>query len=218
MGFAGGERTTRRTVAAVKQSFQAGRRRVFRPWIPEPGLWMQFDWGEGPRIGGRRTSLWCAWLAWSRFRVVIPFFDKTLPTIVACLDATLRRLGGVPAYVLTDNEKTITVEYVADVAVRNPEIVQVARHYGMARQRLSRAAVAQGRRAAGGRVVRGGRVLRNGVRRKPIGGLPLVLPGLRPPGCSDLGRLRAPDDVSIGWSGGDGAWPPKAEGLAELVA
>ena len=75
--------------------------------------------------------MWCAWLAWSRFRVVIPVLDKTLPTIVACLDATLRRLGGVPAYVLTDNEKTITVEHVADVAVRNPEIVQVARHYGM---------------------------------------------------------------------------------------
>ncbi len=32
---------------------------------------------------------------------------------------------------LTDNEKTITVEHVADIAVRNPEIVQVARHYGM---------------------------------------------------------------------------------------
>ncbi|WFE60014.1 IS21 family transposase [Micromonospora sp. WMMD712] len=131
MGFAGGERTTRRAVAGVKKSWQAGQRRVFRPWIPEPGLWMQFDWGEGPRIGGRRTSLWCAWLPWSRFRVVIPVLDKTLPTIVACLDATLRRLGGVLAYVLTDNEKTITVEHVADIAVRNPEIVQVARHYGM---------------------------------------------------------------------------------------
>ena len=131
MGFGGGERTTRRAVAAVKQSWQTGRRRVFRPWIPEPGLWMQFDWGEGPRINGRRTSLWCAWLAWSRFRVVIPVLDKILPTIVACIDATLRRVGGVPAYVLTDNEKTITVEHIADVAVRNPEIVQVARHYGM---------------------------------------------------------------------------------------
>jgi transposase len=131
MGFVGGERTTRRVVAEVKARYQAGRRRVFRPWIPEPGLWLQFDWGEGPRIGGRRTSLWCAWLAWSRFRVVIPVFDKTLPTIVSCLDITLRRLGGVPAYALTDNEKTVTVEHVADIAVRNPEIVQVARHYGM---------------------------------------------------------------------------------------
>lgn len=33
MGFAGGERTTRREVARVKQRFQAGQRRVFRPWI-----------------------------------------------------------------------------------------------------------------------------------------------------------------------------------------
>jgi transposase len=131
MGFGGGERTTRRAVAEVKARFAAGQRRVFRPWIPEPGLWLQFDWGEGPRVGGRRTSLWCAWLAWSRFRVVIPTVDKTLPTIVSCLDSTLRRLGGVPAYALTDNEKTITVEHVADIAVRNPEIVAVARHYGM---------------------------------------------------------------------------------------
>jgi hypothetical protein len=117
-------------VAQVKARFQAGRRRVFRPWIPEPGLWLQFDWGEGPRIGGRRTALWCAWLAWSRFRVVIATFDKTLPTVVACLDATLRRIGGVPAYALTDNEKTVTVEHIADIAVRNPDLVEVARHYG----------------------------------------------------------------------------------------
>ena len=115
----------------VKQRFQAGQRRVFRPWITEPGLWLQWDWGEGPRIGGRRTNLWCAWLAWSRFRVVIPVWDKTLPTIVACLDTTLRRIGGVPTYALTDNEKTVSVDHVARIAVRNPEIVEVGRHYGM---------------------------------------------------------------------------------------
>jgi transposase len=131
MGFAGSERTTRRAVAEVKQRFRAGQRRVFRPWIPEPGLWMQWDWGEGPRITGRRTSLWCAWLAWSRFRVVIPVWDKTLPTIVSCLDTTLRRVGGVPTYALTDNEKTVTVDHVARIAVRNPEIVEVGRHYGL---------------------------------------------------------------------------------------
>ncbi len=131
MGFTGGERTTRRVVAQVKDRYRAGKRRVFRPWIPEPGLWMQWDWGEGPKIRGRRTHLWCAWLAWSRYRVIIPVFDKTLPTVVACLDATLRRLGGVPAYALTDNEKTVTEAHIAGIAVRNPEIVQVARHYGM---------------------------------------------------------------------------------------
>jgi transposase len=131
MGYAGSERTTRRAVAAAKRAWKVGNRRVFRPWIPEPGLWLQFDWGEGPRIRGRRTHLWCAWLAWSRFRVVIPTWDKQLPTMVACLDSTLRRLGGVPTYALTDNEKTVTVEHVAGVAVRHPHIVAVGRHYGL---------------------------------------------------------------------------------------
>ncbi|MCX4757127.1 IS21 family transposase [Kitasatospora purpeofusca] len=131
MGFTGGERTTRRTVAEAKAQFRAGQRRIYRPWITEPALWLQWDWGEGPTIGGRRTSLWCAWLAWSRFRVVIPVWDKTLPTITACLDATLRRIGGVPAYALTDNEKTVSTDHIAGIAVRNPEIVEVARHYGM---------------------------------------------------------------------------------------
>jgi transposase len=131
MGFTGGERTTRRAVAQVKARLRAGQRRVFRPWVAEPGLWLQWDWAEGPRVGGRRTNLWCAWLAWSRFRVVIAVWDRTLPTIVACLDTTLRRLGGVPTYALTDNERTVSVDHVAGVAVRHPEIVAVGRHYGM---------------------------------------------------------------------------------------
>ena len=130
MGFTGGARTTRRTVAEAKAQYRAGRRRVYRPWVVEPGLWLQYDYGDGPVIGGRKTVLWCAWLAWSRFRVVIPIWDKTLPTVTACLDATFRRLGGVPAYVLTDNEKTVTTDHVAGIAVRNPDIVEVARHYG----------------------------------------------------------------------------------------
>jgi transposase len=131
MGFTGGERTTRRAVAEVKARLRAGQRRVFRPWVTEPGLGRQWDWGEGPRVGGRRTNLWCAWLAWSRFRVVIAVWDRTLPTIVACLDTTLRRIGGVPTYALTDNERTVSVDHVAGVAVRHPEIVAVGRHYGM---------------------------------------------------------------------------------------
>ena len=40
---------------------------------------MQFDYGDGPVIEGRRTVLFCAWLAWSRYRVVVPLRDKTLP-------------------------------------------------------------------------------------------------------------------------------------------
>jgi transposase len=130
MGFAGTERTTRRAVAAVKAAWRAGRRRSYRPWVPEPGLWLQFDWGDGPRVGGRKTSLFCAWLAWSRFRVVTPVWDQSLGTLIACVDATLRRIGGAPTYLLGDNAKTVTVEHVAGVAVRHPMVVAAGRHYG----------------------------------------------------------------------------------------
>ncbi len=71
-------------------------------------------------IEGTKTTLFCAWLAWSRFRVVIPLRDKTAPSVFAALDVTLRRVGGAPTYVLTDNEKTVTVEHAAGLAVRNP--------------------------------------------------------------------------------------------------
>src|SRR6266487_1318447 len=74
MGFAGVERTTRRTVAELKQAWRAGQGRRYRPWIPEPGMWLQFDWGEGP--------------------------------------------------------KTVTVEHVAGIPIRHPEIAVVGRHYG----------------------------------------------------------------------------------------
>ncbi len=30
--------------------------------------------------------------------VVIPVWDQTLPTLIGCLDATVRRFGGVPTY------------------------------------------------------------------------------------------------------------------------
>ncbi|MCI0686911.1 MAG: IS21 family transposase [Sporichthyaceae bacterium] len=131
MGFTGSDRSTRRAVSRAKRAWRAGNRRVFRPWIPEPGLWLQFDWGEGPRIAGRRTLVFCAWLAWSRFRVVLPVWDRTLPSLLACLDTTLRTIGGAPTYALTDNEKTVTVEHIARVPVRHPDIVAAGRHYGM---------------------------------------------------------------------------------------
>jgi transposase len=130
MGYGGSERTTRRAVAEAKAAWRAGHRRTYRPWIPEPGMWLQWDWGEGPRIGGRRTQLFCCWLAWSRFRVVLPAWDQSLGSLTSCLDRALRITGGVPAYLLTDNAKTVTVEHVAGIAVRHPDMVALGRHYG----------------------------------------------------------------------------------------
>lgn len=130
MGYRGSARSTRRAVNAAKSAWKAGKRRTYRPWIPEPGRWLQFDWGEGPKIAGRRTWLFCAWLSWSRFRVVIPVRDCTLGTLVACLDTTLRRIGGAPTYLLTDNAYTVTIEHIAGIPVRHPQMVAAGRHYG----------------------------------------------------------------------------------------
>ena len=131
MGYAGSERTTRRAVAALKAAWQADRRRVHRPWIPEPGMWAQYDFGDGPRVGGAATVPFCLWLAWSRFRVVLPLLDKSGPSVRAAVDVALRRAGGVPAYLLTDNEKTVTAGHMAGIPVRNPGAVEFGRYYGL---------------------------------------------------------------------------------------
>jgi transposase len=131
LGFTGSARTVRRAVHEAKAHYGRGHHRVYRPWIPEPGMWAQWDWGEGPRLGGRRTNLFCAWLAWSRQRVVIPTWDRTLPTVIGCLDRSMRIWGGVPTYWLTDNERTVSIDHVAGIAVRNPALVAAASHYGV---------------------------------------------------------------------------------------
>ncbi len=131
LGYTGSQRTTRRAVATVKTAYRAGRVRVHRPWVTEPGMWLQYDYGDGPVIDGVKTVLFVAWLAWSRFRVVLPIRDKTMPSLFAALDVTFRRLGGAPTYVLTDNEKTVTREHIAGVPVRNPALVAFAEHYSV---------------------------------------------------------------------------------------
>jgi len=43
----------------------------------------------------------------------------------------MRAWGGAPTYWLTDNERTVTVDHVAGVAVRHPEMVAIGGHYGI---------------------------------------------------------------------------------------
>ncbi len=131
LGFSGSARTCRRAVAIARRSYRQGRVRVYRPWLPEPGLWLQFDWAKGPAVGGRATNLFCAWLAWSRYRVVIATWDRTFSTLVLCLDQVFRRLGGVPTYLLTDNEKSVTDSFVAGIPVRNARLLEAVAHYGV---------------------------------------------------------------------------------------
>jgi hypothetical protein len=112
MGYVGSERTTRRAVAEAKRRWRAEHGRRTRPWVVEPGLWMQWDYGDGPVVAGRSTVLFCAWLAWSRFGVVLALWDKTTPSAVMALDRALRAFGGAATYALTDNERTVSVDHV----------------------------------------------------------------------------------------------------------
>jgi transposase len=82
-------------------------------------------------VAGRSTVLFCAWLAWSRYRVVLAPRDRTMASVVMALDRSLRSFGGSPTYALTDNGKTVSVDHVCGIAVRNPTIVSIGRHYGL---------------------------------------------------------------------------------------
>ena len=61
------------------------------------------------------------------FKATVRRIQAALP-IPAKASASLT--GRVPAYLLTDNGKTVTMEHVAGVPVRNPAAVAFPRHYG----------------------------------------------------------------------------------------
>ena len=48
----GSYRTTRRAVAEAKRRWRQKHGRRTRPWIPQPGLWLQWDYGDGPEVAG----------------------------------------------------------------------------------------------------------------------------------------------------------------------
>ena len=85
------------------------------------------------RSAGRRRcdELFCLWLAWCRFRVVLPLLDKTVPQRVRRDRHRAARVRRGAHLLLTDNEKTVTVEHVAGMPVRNPDSVEFGRHYGL---------------------------------------------------------------------------------------
>lgn len=131
LGYTGNERTTRRALSEIKAQWRLGNTRVHRPWVTEPGLWLQYDFGDGPIVDGRKVVLLVAWLAWCRFRIVIALHDRTGPSVFAGLDRAFRIIGGAPTYLLTDNEKTVTTGHVAGVPVRNRHAVTFGRYYGI---------------------------------------------------------------------------------------
>ena len=92
---------------------------------------------------GRRVTRWsstgasqgglhvfCAVLAWSRFRFVRFAADEKAATTLAMLAECFEVLGGVPKMVLADRMGCLKAGVVANVVVPTPDYVRFATHYG----------------------------------------------------------------------------------------
>jgi transposase len=124
-GFTGSARNFRRLVAEVKAGWRAGHHRGRRPAVWTPGDTLVIDWGSA---GG--LHVFCAVLAWSRFRFVRFAADEKAATTLGLLAECFEVLGGVPKTVLADRMGCLKAGVVANVVVPTAEYVRFATHYG----------------------------------------------------------------------------------------
>ena len=129
-GYAGSPRNFRRLVADAKRSWRLGQARAGgrRPAVWTPGETLVIDWGV-ETVGGRRLHVFCAVLAWSRFRFVRFAEDEKASTTLALLAECFEVLGGVPKVVLADRMACLKGGVVANVVVPAPDYVRFAAHY-----------------------------------------------------------------------------------------
>lgn len=123
-GYAGSARNLRRAVAEAKAAHRK-RRRIYRPWVHQPGEHLVIDWGSQ---GG--LEVFCCVLAWSRMRFVRFACDQRRTTTLRFLAECFEVLGGVPAVVLADRMACLKANTVAGLVVPHPEYLRFAAHYG----------------------------------------------------------------------------------------
>jgi transposase len=123
-GYTGSARSLRRAVAEAKAEHRRDRR-TYRPWQPVPGEHLVFDWGEQDGM-----QVFCAVLAWSRWRFVRFTERQDQATTLQLLAECFEQLGGVPGVLLTDRMGCLRGGIVAGVMVPAPGYVAFAAHYG----------------------------------------------------------------------------------------
>lgn len=126
-GYVGSDRNFRRLVAGEKKAWQARHAYQRRPAVWVPGETLVVDWGT---IKGTGIKVFCAVLAWSRFRFVRFARDETAATTFALLAECFETLGGVPGKVLADRMGCLKAGTVAGVVIPTPDYVRFATHYG----------------------------------------------------------------------------------------
>ena len=123
-GYVGSGRNFRRLVAVAKIEWRHENPRGRRPAVWSPGETLMIDWGV---LDG--VHVFCAVLAWSRFRFVRFAGDEKATTTLGFLAECFEELGGVPKVVLADRMGCLKGGVVANVVVPTPDYVRFATHY-----------------------------------------------------------------------------------------
>jgi transposase len=124
-GYGGSDRNFRRLVAEQKALWRRDHHRGRRPAVWSPGEHLVIDWGA---LAG--LHVFCAVLAWSRFRFMRFAADERAGTTLGMLAECFEVLGGVPGKVLADRMGCLKGGVVANVVVPTAEYVRFAGHYG----------------------------------------------------------------------------------------
>jgi transposase len=130
-GYVGSDRNFRRLVAEARTVWRREHARQHggrRPGVWAPGETLIIDWGE-EKVAGRAVKVFCAVLAWSRWRFVRFAADEKQATTFALLAECFDALGGVPKVVLADRMGCLKGGVVANVVVPSPDYVRFATHY-----------------------------------------------------------------------------------------
>jgi len=125
-GYEGSPRNFRRLVAEQKSLWRKDNHRGRRPAVWSPGEYLVIDWAEA----APGLQLFCAVLAFSRWRFVAFATDQKQSTTLAMIAEALAAIGGVPAKVLADRMGCLKGGVVANVVVPTAEYVRFATHYG----------------------------------------------------------------------------------------
>lgn len=126
-GYVGSDRNFRRLVAAEKKTWRTRNAYQRRPGVWSPGEMLVIDWGT---ISGTGIKVFCAVLAWSRFRFVRFARDETAATTFGMLAECFESLGGVSGKVLADRMGCLKGGTVAGVVIPTPDYVRFATYYG----------------------------------------------------------------------------------------
>jgi len=115
-------------VADAKSLWRRDNHSGRRPAVWSPGEYLVIDWAQA----APGLFLFCAVLAFSRWRFVRFATDQRASTTLAMIAESLAAAGGVPARVLADRMACLKGGVVANVVVPTPDYVRLAAHYGFA--------------------------------------------------------------------------------------